>query len=554
MILNADSRLRQILLYIIILTLAHSEEYIYDWGSFVEMLVNDIGERMKYVKIFYGKILLTSILIMIQIGWYLFFMIQLTSYSTLVSVIFRLLSFVIILYLIIKEENSSFKIGWIILIMALPLLGGLLYLSFGNKRPSRRLRRLLDRKHMAIKPEFVQMPSVLEEIKALSERQASIYQYLFWKSDYPVCKNTAVNYYQIGEEMYCDMIEELEKAEHFIFLEYFIIEEGIMWDRIFGILTRKAAAGVEVRLIYDDVGSLFILPKGFAEDCEAKGVKCMAFNPFVPLLSLVINNRDHRKIMVIDGHTAFTGGINLADEYINEKERFGHWKDNGVRIKGEAVWNFTLMFLEIWYAFRSEKDHLDDLRPHRYHPERFPTDGYIQPFSDSPLDEETVGRNLYIDILNCACRYVYIFTPYLVIDNETKSALCMAAKRGVDVRIVLPGIPDKKLVFRLTRSYYGPLIHAGVRIYEYTPGFLHAKSFVCDDETAVVGTINMDFRSLYLHFECGIYMYRTGMIADLKKDFLRTVESSRQITAADIRMRFFGRLLDAVLRLVAPVI
>ncbi len=509
---------------------------------------------MKYLKIFCGKILLTALLIILQLAWYIVFLIRLTGYSTIVSIIFRMLSIFIILFIISKEDNSAYKIGWIVLIMAMPLFGGLLYLSFGNKRPTKGLRRRLDKEHQALKTELEQDSGLMEEIRGFSTRTAGISRYLYVKSDYPVCKNTMTNYYKVGEEMFQDMILELEKAEHFIFLEYFIIEEGVMWNRILGILKEKAAAGVDVRLIYDDVGSLFLLPKHFARDMEKQGIKCMAFNPFIPIFSLVMNNRDHRKIMVIDGHTAFNGGINLADEYINAVERFGHWKDTGVRVKGDAVWNFTLMFLEIWYAFRKERDVLEDFHPRRYHPEAFGTDGYVQPFSDSPLDEETMSENLYIDILNRARSYVYIFTPYLIIDNEMKGALCMAAKRGVDVKLVVPGIPDKKLVFRLTRSYYEPLIKAGVQIYEYTPGFLHAKSYVCDDEIGVVGTINMDYRSLYLHFECGTYMYRTGMIADLKEDALQTVARSRQITLGDVGTSFFGKLFDAVLRLMAPLL
>ncbi len=509
---------------------------------------------MKYLKIFISKILLTAALFILQLGWSLFFLVRLTEYSAAVSAVFRILSILIILFIIIKEDNSAYKIGWIVLIMAVPLFGGLFYLFFGNKRPTRRLRGQLEKEHRRLISGLSQDADVMAEIRNRDARVAGTGHYLYRKSDFPVYQNTATDYYKIGEDMFADMISDLEEARHFIFMEYFIIEEGIMWNRILAILKRKAAEGVEVRLIYDDVGSLFNLPASFARECEAQGIKCMAFNPFIPLFSLVINNRDHRKIMLIDGHTAYTGGINLADEYINAVTRYGHWKDTGVRIKGDAVWSFTLMFLEIWHAFREEKDVLANFRPHVFHPAEFTTDGYVQPFSDSPLDEETVGENLYIDILNSSCHYVYIFTPYLVIDNEMKGALSMAAKRGVDVRLAVPGIPDKKLVFRLTRSYYGPLIRSGVRVYEYTPGFMHAKSIVCDDETAVVGTINMDYRSLYLHFECGVYMYRTKMIADLKADFLETVLKCRQIAAGDIKTSFPGRLFDSLLRLAAPLL
>ena len=279
----------------------------------------------------------------------------------------------------------------------------------------------------------------------------------------------------------------------------------------------------------------------------------MAFNKFRPLLSLVMNNRNHRKMLVVDGHTAFTGGINIADEYINVKERFGHWKDTGIKLKGEGSWSFTLMFLEMWNAFYKTDDNYDKFKTSKDSWENYQSDGYIQPYSDSPIDDETIGENIYIELLAQAKKYVYIFTPYLIIDNEMKHALCMAAKRGVDVRIVTPGIPDKKIIYRLTRSNYAPLLKAGVRIYEYTPGFLHAKSYVCDDEIAVVGTINMDYRSLYLHFECGVLVYKAKSIMDLKKDSIEVIGNSMEVNESDIKKRFLGRLIDAILRLIAPL-
>ena len=267
-----------------------------------------------------------------------------------------------------------------------------------------------------------------------------------------------------------------------------------------------------------------------------------------------MNNRDHRKIVVIDGHTAFSGGVNLADEYINEKVRFGHWKDTGFMLKGEAVWNYTVMFLRMWNAHRRTDADYEAFRPHVWHPEAFEGQGFIQPYSDSPLDDERLGENVYLNILNRAKDYVYIFTPYLIVDHEMQTALCLAAKRGVNVRIMTPGIPDKKTIFQLTRSYYPVLLKAGVRIYEYTPGFLHAKSFVCDDESAVVGTINMDYRSLYLHFECGTFFYRNPLVMDVKRDSLATMEKGREITLSDTRQGFFGSLFCAVLRVFSPLL
>ena len=294
-------------------------------------------------------------------------------------------------------------------------------------------------------------------------------------------------------------------------------------------------------------------PYQYAQRMKEKGIKCMAFNRFVPFLSVVMNNRDHRKILVIDGHTAYNGGINLADEYINDPFRFGHWKDTGVRIYGEAVYSFTLMFLEMWNAFREPDLDYSIFRPRRWHTDSFESDGYVVPYADTPLDNEELGENVYINILNQAKDYVYIATPYLLISDEMENALCLAAKRGVDVRILMPGIPDKPVVFFMAKSYYPPLLNAGVQIYEYTPGFVHAKSYVCDDRIATVGTINMDFRSLYLHFECGTFLYGCRAVMDVKKDMEDCFRQCHQVTFSDCRQGLLGNLFTSVLRVLAPL-
>ena len=506
---------------------------------------------MKLLKII-NRIFITSTLLTLQFVWFIFILIKLANYYTWISVALSILSLLIVLFIIGKDENAAYRIGWIILIMALPLFGGLFYLFFGNKRPSKSMRLRLSLEHQKIAGLLKDDPSVLAEIAQINERTLGTCRYLKENSSYPIYNNTATTYYPLGENMYRDMLLELEKAKHFIFLEYFIVREGAMWSSILEILSKKAAAGVDVRLIYDDFGSLF-LPTDFTNEMEKRGIKCLAFNKFRPIFSLAMNNRDHRKILVIDGHTAFNGGINLADEYINEVEKFGHWKDTGLRLKGDAVWSYTLMFLEMWNAFKESNDTLENFRPPTHYEQTLESSGYVQPFSDSPLDNEAICENVYIELLSQAKRYVYIFTPYLIIDNEMKSALGMAAKRGVDVRIVTPGIPDKKIVNRLTRSNYVPLLNAGVRIYEYTPGFIHAKSYVCDDQFAVVGTINMDYRSLYLNFECGTFMYRTDSIMALKKDSLETIAKSKEVTLSDCQNGFLGNLFDAALRALAPL-
>lgn len=502
----------------------------------------------------FGRIAVTAVLILLQAAWLLVWFTRLAHAAPWVSTLFGVLSILIILYIVRKDDNPAYKIVWIILIFVVPLLGGLLYVMFGNKRPARRMREKFARSMRATRPLLQQDGAVLNKLAA---RQRATARYVAECGGYPVWENTSVTYYPMGEDMFAAMLRELEAAQHYILMEYFIIcEYSQMWQQILAVLERKARQGVQVRVMYDDIGSVALLPGGYWRQLEAKGIQCLAFNPFVPLVSLVMNNRDHRKILVVDGHTAFTGGINLSDEYINLTHPHGRWKDTGVMLKGDAVWNFTLMFLQTWNAMRPQDEDFEAYRPGRYAPApsgKPAPQGFVQPFGDSPLDFEPVAENVYIDILAQAKDYVYITTPYLVISNEMQTALCLAAKRGVDVRLVTPGIPDKPTVFRLTRSYYAALLRAGVRIYEYTPGFVHAKSYLADDTVGVVGTINMDFRSLYLHFECGTLMYGCPALLDLKRDMHQTFAASHEVHLADCHTGFWGALLSAVLRVFAPL-
>lgn len=498
-----------------------------------------------------NRLTVTVFLILVQVGWFAVTLLALTEYGTWVSMIFSVASALMALFIIWRDDNPAFKIGWILLVGLLPVLGVTMYIFFGNKRPSKSLKRKIDpieKRHLS---ELTQEDDLTGKA---STRLLNTVGYIREKGPYPAWSGTGTRYYPLGDDAFEDMLSDLKNAEHFIFLEYFIISEGKMWDSIFEILKEKAAAGLDVRLIYDDIGSIHCLPKHFVSSLKKAGIKVMAFNPILPFVSLVYNNRDHRKILIIDGCIAYSGGYNLADEYINRKERFGHWKDSGIRLSGHAVWNFTVMFLNMWNSFVPTEEDYTSFRPHKNHPEPFGEDGIVQPYSDSPLDDESLGENVYLEILSQAEEYVYIFTPYLIIDNEMKTALVLAAKRGVDVRIVTPAIPDKKIVFRLTRSYYEPLIKAGVKIYEYTPGFIHSKSFVCDDRIGVVGTINMDYRSLYLHFECATLMCGSSAVMDLKKDCLETFEISKEIRHEDCRRNFFGLLFDAFLRIVSPLL
>ena len=498
-----------------------------------------------------NRVTITVALVALQLLWLCWVAFAITTGTGRVWVngLLNALSLLIVLYLVRKDENSAYKVGWIALIGILPLLGGALYLAFGNKRPAKRLRLKMQAVEDAHKKDLVQEPGVLEGLDAREQGQS---RYVAKYGPYPAWQNTRTQYFACGEAMYPQLLADLEKAEKSIFLEFFIVSHGCMWNGIEKILRRKAAQGVDVRLIYDDFGSLLGLPADFIVRMERAHIRCIPFNPVVPLVSLVMNHRDHRKIVVVDGNTAYTGGINLADEYINEEERFGYWKDAALRTEGAAVWNFTVMFLDHWNAFRPSEEDYTPFMPQAVSLSA-QSDGVIQPYGDSPLDEEALAETVYLNIINQAQRYVYIYTPYFAVGETMLEALKAAAKRGVDVRLVLPGIPDKKLVFRLTRSYYVPLLRAGVRIYEFTPGFLHAKCYVSDDRAAVVGSINMDYRSLFLHFECGALLLYNSQVIALRDDVLRTLPECREVQLADCRTSLAGTLLDSVLRLLSPL-
>ena len=511
----------------------------------------------KIAKLLFNRVFYVIFAMAVQLGWLLTIFLRLAGYSRYMSFILDVISILVVLKIVNRKINPSYKLAWTMLILCMPIFGLVLYLVFGRSRIANymqdRFNEMLEKSSNLLQTD----PEIHERLEAEDASACNQSDYIYRNAGYPIHGNTTAEYFQVGDDMFPVLVRELEQAQHYIFIEYFIIHDGVMWRTILDILERKVQEGVDVRLIYDDMGCLTTLPHKYYETMRSKGIKCQVFNPFRPLLNIIQNNRDHRKIVVIDGTVAYTGGVNLADEYINQKERFGHWKDTAVMLKGEAVWNMTAMFLHMWNVITNNReDHsLEEYLPHVWHPEAFEGDGYIQPFCDSPLDNETVGENVYLNIINRAKRYVYICTPYLVIDNEMMTALCLAAKSGVDVRLMTPGIPDKKLVFLLTQSYYEQLLEAGVKIYEYQPGFLHAKSFVCDDEIGVVGTINLDYRSLYLHFEDGVWIYRNRVIYDIKKDFTDTLEYCNPVSLEFCRGRNIAvRAMQSILRLFAPML
>ncbi|SHI01571.1 cardiolipin synthase [Desulfosporosinus lacus] len=508
----------------------------------------------KLLKLLFNRIFLVGLPIVIQIFALVMFILRFSSYFVYFYAFCTLLSVVAVLRILSGKTNPAYKIAWIVPIMLFPIFGGLFYLMFGKNKLSKRAKRKMRVIQEKMTELLGQNEAVIKDIQTRDLSAANQSRYIENYSFCPVYQNTISEYLTPGERMYDRLLKELKKAERYIFLEYFIIEEGLMWNSILDILVEKASQGVDVRVIYDDVGCLFTLPYRYDKQLEKMGIKCCVFNPFIPILSARMNNRDHRKIAVIDGYTAFTGGINLADEYINSYVKHGHWKDSAIIIQGEAVWSFAVMFLSLWSQQKKTDEDYEQYRPVASPEKVFVSDGYVQPFGDSPLDDESLGETVYLNLISTAERYVYINSPYLILDNMMMTTLCSAAKRNVDVRIITPHITDKWYVHAVTRSNYDALVESGVKIYEYTPGFLHAKTLAVDDKLAVVGTINLDYRSLYLHFECGVWLYQTQSVLEVTADFLKTLEQCQSVTVEDcLAVKWYKRLSSSILRVFAPL-
>ena len=457
------------------------------------------------------------------------------------------------LYLLNTDADPSAKITWLLVILLLPAVGAPLYCYTRSNLGMRMLKKRLNYLVETTENSIPQNEAVLESLRKESPGSAALAHYMHRTGCYPVYDHTEVKYYPLGEDKWADLLEALQQAEHFIFLEYFIIDEGLMWGRVLEILAEKAKAGVDVRVMYDGTCEFSTLPHDYPKRLQALGIRCKMFAPMTPFVSTHYNYRDHRKIAVIDGHTAFTGGVNLADEYINRRPRFGHWKDTAIRLRGEAVPSFTLMFLQMWGVDEKELE-IDRFLAY---PTQAPAEarGYVLPYGDCPLDNDKVGERVYMDILNRAERYVYIMSPYLILDGEMETALKFAAERGVDVRLVLPGIPDKKMPWALAKTHYSTLLASGVKIYEYSPGFVHAKVFVADDKEAVVGTINLDYRSLYHHFECAAFLYDTPCIPDIRADVEATMARSALVEKDFMEHEKLGvKLTGFLMKAIAPLL
>lgn len=513
-------------------------------------------EKQKSVQNGVKRAVFAAISILLEAALLLLLFTRLNEIAEWINVGTRVLSALLVLGIYSQHTTSTMKMPWIILILVFPIFGTCMYLMIGLNGSAFKMRKRFEEIDKILLPRLKQDERVLKELEEQSPYAANIARYLIRYSGYPVYKNTDIVYYSEAKDGIKAQKEELRKAKHFIFMEYHAIEDAESWHEIQEVLEDRVKAGVEVRLIYDDMGSIGFINTDFVKRMEEKGIHCRVFNPFAPGLNIFLNNRDHRKITVIDGEVGFTGGYNLANEYFNITHPYGYWKDTGVRLKGEAVRNLTITFLEMWNSVRANDK--DDRKFERFLPDVeycAEEEAYIQPYADSPMDTEQVGENVYISMAESAKKYAWFVTPYLIITDEMIHALGLAAKRGVDVRVITPGIPDKKMVYGVTRSYYNTLTRNGVKVYEYTPGFCHCKMCVVDDEMAVCGTINLDYRSLYHHFENGCLYYRCKAVGDTKKDFEEMFAASRDVTEEYTSGRSARlRLWHMILRLFAPLL
>lgn len=514
----------------------------------IKAIERTIANDRSYKRVVYNRFIICALSVLLQMGAYFLLLFEITTRSGVwLQVCFYVLALITSIVIVNDQERLSGKLSWIVVIIVFPIAGLSMYFTFGNGRPTRKMYKKIC-EAQTFRGDALKKDDYAETLIENGGRTYAVCRYISRQAGYPAYADGNVTYYPSGEKLFNAMLDALDRAQNFILVQYFIIASGKMWNGILKKLLEKAEQGVKIFVIYDDFGTIFNLPPDYDKYLQSlhQNIKCFAFNEVVPVFAVRMNNRDHRKILVVDGKTAFTGGVNLADEYIGEKIRFGHWKDSGVKITGSAVNSFTVIFFDTWNAFYVEKE---DVKSYLRYENLPKTNAVIQPYDDSPLDRLTVGETAYFDIVNGAANYVYIFTPYLILDDYMRAALCNAALRGVDVRIVTPGVPDKKTAYRLTRANYSILLKAGVKIYEYTPGFIHAKSMVCDDEIAIVGTINLDYRSLYHHFENAVVFSDKQAVTAVKADAEETFALSKLCTKENTKRSWLGRTFDAILRL-----
>lgn len=507
-------------------------------------------KKPKWFRELLKRRLFFCLLILMQIGCLVYFIFSRSVASAVLNSMLRVTSVIVALHIISRRDKEAYKLTWVFFILIFPVFGGLAYLFFRCQTRSKKILRRISESRERVKA--AQLPSAYPQASGCFPARARQIEYLEKYAGFPIYGNQKAEYLSPGEKFLEKVLADLENAKKYIFIESFIIEDGEMWRAMLDILKKKAEAGVDVRIIYDDMGCFLRLPKHFVADMKKNGIQCDIFNRFIPVLTAVQNFRDHRKIIVIDGTVAYTGGLNIADEYINRISPFGHWKDSGVRIEGEGAFSFALIFLEMWVLMGHKEEDLSVYRP-VVSDANAESDGFVQPYAAMPLEKESLSEAVYMQIIGRAKKYVYIMSPYLIVDNNMLFQLTSAAKSGVDVRIMTPYHWDKRVVHFMTRSYYRELIRAGVKIYEYKPGFLHAKTFVCDDEIATVGSANMDFRSLYLQFECGAFFCGTSVVDEVRDDFLQTVSVCKVITEEDCKSNALVRFVQDVFRLLAPL-
>lgn len=503
---------------------------------------------MKLFKSAPGRVAFVVIAIVLQVALFVLGVLRVIEVTFAIELLAGTVVVLCVVHLFNRDMICEAKLSWLFLIMFTPVFGAVVYMLFSNNRISKTERLVRERTERESLDYFEVPDAFPEPIPPLYEGQC---RYIMRCCGTVPTAGKDVCYYPSGESFFNALLEELSFAKEYIFLEYFVISEGKMWNAVLDILKEKVKSGVEVRVMYDDLGCIPHLPYGYDEQLRSFGIKCVRFNRFRPVLSAVHNNRDHRKIAVIDGVTGFVGGANLADEYINERHPYGHWKDSAVRFRGRAVEYLTLMFLR---SYDTQAGFAEEFS--NYIPEytEVGNDGIVLPYADGPrpIYDDYVAENVYLNIINQAQKTLYITTPYLIPDSKLTSALMIAARRGVDVRIVTPHIPDKKIVFQITRSHYAPLQRAGVQIYEYLPGFLHAKQFLCDGNVATVGTVNLDYRSLVHHYECGVWMYDTACIADIHEEFERIFSVSENMHG--FQQGRFARVFCSVLAVFTPLL
>ncbi len=467
------------------------------------------------------------------------------------GVLAYIFNIIIIFFVANGKANPSYKISWIFAIIFLPLVGGLLYLTFGKRRTIKKFRKSF---YNAKNVNFsfynnLNNKKFIENLK-IDPACLQMVRWIYNVSQQPVYSKTQTKFLSSGNIYFENLVLDLKNAKKTIFMEFFIISPGYMWGKILDILISKVKENVDVRLIYDDFGTIASLPKDYEKYLNKVGIKCKVFNPIKPRFEAFMNNRDHRKMVVIDGEIAYTGGINFADEYINKVKKYGFWQDCGVRLKGDAVSSFVILFLNMWNYILKKSDFYKDYLPNQ---NNVLEDGIVMPFGDNPINSYYLNNSIYLKIVNMAKKFVYIQTPYLVIDDKLTNALLFAAQSGVEVIIVTPNIYDKIYVHVLTRSFYQRLIKGGVKIFEFTPGFIHSKVIIADGIVGVLGTANFDFRSLYLHFECSVWMYKTKALEQIFKDFKLILSKSKKITLKDCKNRsLIERILSFILKPFSP--